>query len=342
MAGYFRDNYDLKIYQENLSDFLPDSIVDIHTHVYTADSLKYKEPRYWPDRVAFENTIEDLLQTYKDMLPDKKVIPVIFGNPLGYIEKNNIYCKFCADKHRLPALFLTHYNMTAEEIEKNVNGGRFSGIKPYFSNCKEGVNPQEADIYDFLPEEHLRIADKYGWKVMLHISKSKRLKDSDNIKRLMEIEQKYPNINLIVAHIGRAYAPEDVGNAFETLKHSKNIMFDFSANTLSVAMQKCIEAVGVKRVMFGSDMPITKMKMYRINENGDYINIVPKGLYGNLSAAAHMRESEEEYFTNFLYQQLLAFKDCATRLALTANDIKDIMSNNGAKLFDINLKGENI
>ena len=42
------------------------------------------------------------------------------------------------------------------------------------------------------------------------------------------------------------------------------------------------------------DMPIIKMRMRRITENGVYYNIVPKGLYGDVSGDPHMRESENE------------------------------------------------
>lgn len=109
----------------------------------------------------------------------------------------------------------------------------------------------------------------------------------------MEIEEKYPNAKVIIAHIGRAYCPEDFGNAFELMAQTKNLLFDFTANTLDRAMVKIIDAVGPDRVMFGSDMPITKMRMYRIVEDGRYINVVPRGLYGDVSYDKNMRETDE-------------------------------------------------
>ena len=220
-------------------------------------------------------------------------------------------------------------------MEEEVIKGGFQGLKPYLDNCKTGVNGADADIFDFLPEKHLKVADKYGWKVVLHISKPDRLKNSTNIKQLMEIEQKYPNVKLIVAHIGRAYSPEDIGDAFETLKHTENMMFDFSANTLPLATEKCIEAVGTKRVLFGTDMPIAKMKMYRICENGNYVNVVPRGLYGDLTNAAHMRETDEKEITNFTYEIIRGFKKTAEKLGLNKNNIADIMCNNAARIYGI-------
>ena len=336
MFGFKLTDYDKRVYSEELAEFLPKNIVDSHTHVYTVDSkIPSDKPKYWPDRVAEDCSIEDLVQTYKDLFPNNKVIPVMFGSPSCNLEKANKYCSEKSKEYNYPALFLTHYDMPGEFVEEQVLKGDFQGLKPYLNNCKAGVDGANAGVFDFLSHEHLKVADKHGWKVVLHVSKPDRLKDAQNIRDLMEIEQKYPNVKLIVAHIGRAYSPEDIGNAFDTLKHTKNMMFDFCANTLSLATEKCIEAVGTKRVIFGTDMPIAKMRMYRINENGDYINVVPRGMYGDLTNAAHMRETDEKEITNFTYEIIRGFKKCAQNLSLSKNDVEDIMCNNASKLYGI-------
>ena len=114
-------------------------------------------------------------------------------------------------------------------------------------------------------------------------------------------------------------------------------MFDFTANTLSLAMEECVKAVGTKRLMFGSDLPITKMRMYRTTENGFYYNNVPRGLYGDISGDPHMRETDETDITNFMYEELLAFKDCAEKLKLSKSEVEDILANNASSLFGIPL-----
>ena len=89
-----------------------------------------------------------------------------------------------------------------------------------------------------------------------------------------EIEEKYPNLKLIIAHIGRAYAKEDIGNAFEMVGQGANTYFDFTANVCDDAIKACIDAVGTKRLLFGSDLPIAFMRMYRIVENGEYFKLM--------------------------------------------------------------------
>lgn len=336
MFGYKMSDYDKKVYQEELADFLPKNIVDSHTHVYEASVLRnQKGPKYWPALVAEDNTIEDLIQTYKDFFPLNKVVPVIFGNPEGILGESNEYCSQKSSEYGYPALFLNHYNDSAEFIEEQVVKGGFQGLKPYCCNCKEGVKGADAGIFEFLPHSHLKVADKLGLKVVLHISKPDRLKNKQNIFDLMEIEQKYPNVKLIVAHIGRAYVEADLGDAFETLKNTKNMYFDFCANTLPLATRQCIEAVGPKRLLFGTDLPIAKMKMYRIDDNGYYVNVVPRGSLGDLTNAAHMRETDEKEVTSFTYEIIRGFRKTAKDLTLSKEDIEDVMCNNASKLYNI-------
>ncbi len=336
MFGFEMTDYDREVYETEIKDFVPNKIIDSHTHVYPMNVRRSLEIKYWPDRVAAENTVEDIIQTYKDLFPGKEVVPVIFSKPESFQDKANAYCLEVSKKHNFPALYLTDYSMTEEFLDEEMAKGGFKGFKPYFCNCKPGVAPREAGIYDYLPHSHLRVADKYGLTVVLHISKEERLKNKQNLHDLMEIEQKYPNVKLIVAHIGRAYAPEDIGDAFDTLKHSKNIMFDFCANTLSEAITKCIEAVGTKRILYGTDLPIAKMRMKRVVENGYYVNIVPRGLYGDLSNAAHMRETDDtSKMTNFTYEIIRAFKQTAKDLTLSKQDVEDVMYLNAKKLYNI-------
>ncbi len=169
---------------------------------------------------------------------------------------------------------------------------------------------------------------------MLHIPRSKRLRDALNVAQLVEIERKFPNVRLIVAHVGRAYSKEDIGDAFDVLKHTQHMYFDFSANVCDDAIAACIKAVGTKRLMFGSDLPIAIMRMYRITENGFYYNVVPRGIYGDVSSDPHMRETDETQVTLMIYEQLRALKRCAVNLKLADSQIEDIMYQNARQLLD--------
>ena len=113
-------------------------------------------------------------------------------------------------------------------------------------------------------------------------------------------------------------------------------MFDFTANVCDEAIKACIQAVGTQRLMFGSDLPISIMRMYRITdpETGWYRNVVPRGLYGDVSYDAHMQESDEQDITLMIYEQLRAFKRVAADLHLTDTQVEQIMYTNAKSLLD--------
>ena len=90
------------------------------------------------------------------------------------------------------------------------------------------------------------------------------------------------------------------------------------------------------RILFGSDLPITRMRMKRITEDGRYINIVPKGLYGVVSNDPHMREidgEESESLTFFIYEEIEAFRIAAQNTHLTKDEIKNVFHGNAQRIL---------
>lgn len=332
------NDYDRKIYNEELKNFLPNEFIDCHTHIWKKEFPHWGAHNggsAWASKVAEDLTAEYLVESYKILFPENKVTPLVFGGCKQTIDICNDYVKTSADKFGFPTLFRTSYDMSPDYIEQEIKKGGFLGIKPYLSNCPPYIPASEIRIFDFLPKEHLELMNKLGLIVMLHIPRSKRLRDEVNLAQIMEIEEKYPNLKLVVAHIGRAYAKEDIGDAFTILKNTKNLVFDFTANVCDDAIKACLEAVGSKRLLFGSDLPIAFMRMYRIVENGQYFNVVPKGIYGSdVCNEPHMRETDEKDLTFMIYEQILALKRVATEMKLKDSDIEDIMFLNSKKLIE--------
>ncbi len=331
------NEYDRQVYEKEFRDFLPETFIDLHTHIWKNTFTPQGDSNggaTWTKLVADEMTAEDLLESYKRLFPENHVTPLVFGGVDHAVGECNAYVYESAKKYGFPILTRTDYAMTAEELEDEIRRNHSLGLKPYLTNCPPYIPPKELRIYDFLPHEHLEAANRNGWMIMLHIARSARLRDAVNIAQLMEIEERYPNIKLVVAHIGRAYSRQDIGDAFEVLKNTKNMLFDFTANVCDDAIIECIRAVGTERLMFGSDLPISIMRMYRVtDETGWYKNVVPRGLYGDVSGDAHMQESDERDITLMIYEQIRAFKRCAMQLHLTDTQIEQIMYTNAKKLL---------
>lgn len=335
--------YDRNFYECNLKNFLPDNIIDIHTHVWL-DKNKARISKTpvravtWPRLVAKDNSIEDLMETYRLLFPGKKVKPLIFAsaNRDDDLDLANSYIKECAQKANTSALLYTAPWWDADELKYRIKHGGFIGIKVYLNFAEPYIPADEIRIFDFLPHHQLEIINRLGLIIVLHIPRNARLKDPVNLAQMLEIEKNYPNIKLIIAHVGRAYCPEDVGNAFEVLGEAENMMFDISANCNSYVFEKVIDAVGPDRILFGSDLPILRLRSKRICEGGRYVNLVPEGLYGDVSGDKNMREvdsSEADKFTFFMYEEIEAFRKAANAKGLSKDDIYNVFYGNAYKLL---------
>jgi hypothetical protein len=341
------NDLDRRVYEEKLRDFLPEKMIDIHSHVWL-DGLKKNVKRErvvsWPSLVAKDNPIEDHLECYKLLFPGKQVTPMIFPGLLNVESADglNDYVSACAKQHDLPALLFSVPQWSADEVQRKVVDGGFLGIKVYLNLAPAYLPRQEIRIFDFLPPHQLELLDQKRWIVMLHIPRDARLRDPVNLAQILEIERRYPGVRLILAHVGRAYCREDVGDAFDVLKGTERLLVDFSANTNAWVFEQLIRALGPKRVLFGSDLPILRMRMRRVCENGVYINLVPRGLYGDVSGDPNMREvtgDEAAGLTLFMYEELLAFRLAAERTGMTAEDLEDVFFDNSAAVIEKVRKG---
>ena len=335
--------HDKKIYEEELRDFLPDRIIDVHTHVYKNCYIEPEEAEtvhktvVWSSLVASENPIEDLDETYKLMFPGKDVQALMFISGRGRLEKNNAYVARSSREWGWPALYYSSPSMSADEVEKAVREGGFLGVKSYLDLAPAYIPTGEIRIFDFFPKHQLARLNEMGAICMCHIPRNGRLADPVNYYQIAEIREQFPKLRLIVAHIGRAYTHKDIGNAFEVLDRYPDTMYDFSANCCDYAMEELLKHAGPRHAMFGTDMPILRMRCRRIEENGTYINLVPPGLYGDVSVDPHLREvseAEGEKITFFAYEELLALKRVCKKLNLTKSDVEDMLYNNAARLIE--------
>ncbi len=334
---------DRQVYENEIRDFLPEKMIDIHTHVWL-DRLKahskeaFSRVVQWPSLVAKENSVEDLIETYRLMFPDKQVTPLMFSSLKtgDDFDGLNDYIRESSQKHHFPALLYAKPEWSDKEMEKRVIEGGFLGLKVYLNLAPAYIPRAEIRIFDFLPPHQLEVLHQHHWIVMLHIPRDGRLRDAVNLAQIQEIERNYPGAQVIIAHVGRAYCPEDVGDAFEVLAETRHLRVDFSANTNDWVFEQLIKAVGPKRILFGSDLPILRMRMRRICEDGTYVNLVPQGLYGDVSGDKNMREvsgDEAAKLTFFMYEEILAFKRAAERTELTPEDINDVFYENGKSLI---------
>ncbi|MDY5015504.1 MAG: amidohydrolase family protein [Eubacteriales bacterium] len=342
MALFEIRDCDARIYRERLADFLPEKLYDIHTHVYMPDAHITADCRTasWPARVADRNPPEHLTETYRLLFPGRDCRALIFGSPAPGMDVDaaNRFIDAAAEATGFAKLYLTHPSMSPDALRDAVKHRGYRGIKVYLCFADPAIPDASLRIFDFLTREHLAVMDELGAVVMLHIARPQRLRDPQNLADLLTIERDFPHVRLIVAHIGRAYCESDVGDAMEVLAGTRQMRFDFSANTNGQVMERLLRTVGPSRVLFGSDLPITRMRMRRIDEHGRYVNVIQRGMYGDVSDDPHMREvdaADDPEMTFFMYEELLAFRGAAERAGLSREDVRRVFYRNAEELLDL-------
>jgi predicted TIM-barrel fold metal-dependent hydrolase len=344
MAQLFEvKDVDSRFYREKLQDFLPDQLIDVHTHVWKAEHQKIGPEAFsrvvsWPARVAKDNPVEDLVEGYRLLFPGKTVTPLMFASvyDADSMPRMNAYVSECAARMKFPALIYAHPTWTGADLEKKIKAGKFLGAKVYLNLSAPYIPEKEIRIFDFLPPHQLDVLDRNGWVVMLHIPRDGRLRDPVNLAQMLEIERNWPRVRVIIAHVGRAYCDEDMGDAFTTLGATKSMVFDFSANTNDRVFEAALRAFGPGRCLFGSDMPITRMRMRRHCVDARYVNVVPRGLYGDVSADSHMGEVDSpqaDDITFFMYEEVYAVRKAVERIGLGRSDVEAFFTGNAKRVL---------
>ncbi len=325
---------DFPFYKEHLRDFLPDRIIDVHTHSGNNPGRQPgdPEPTFWPGWVTFGcgMTVPNLLDAYLKMFPGKEVFPVCFPSGSRKDDGNAYIAEELENYENIWGLLWTRPEWSKDELTQYIAEGGFSGIKPYI-NMVQDIPVNDIEIFDYLPRHHLEAAEEHGWLVILHIPRVERLADPVNTAQLREISRTYPKIKLVIAHVGRSYCPRYGVVGIPPLKDCKNLLFDFSANTNQVVLELLIREVGPERILFGSDMPIVAMRAKRICEGDEYVNYVRHADWEDSRTRRNIEE--EESYTFFLYEQILAFKKAAVACDLTKSDLEDVFFNNAYRLL---------
>src|SRR5262249_6103310 len=154
---------------------------------------------------------------------------------------------------------LVRPEMDPEFIREMARRAGFSGLKCYHVYARE-TPTFEASIASFLPEEQVCVADQEGWSITLHIVRSRALADRGNRETIRRYAERYPNMRLILAHAARGFNPHHTVEGIGDLRGLGNVWCDTSAVTETGAFEAIVETLGVERLLYGSDFPISHMR----------------------------------------------------------------------------------
>jgi hypothetical protein len=342
---YFHWDYrevDQRFWGEHLADWVPARMIDAHTHVMhprfrTAPMTEAMRRQYWVNEVFEPIDAECADRCLHTVFPGREVTCLAFGFPdLDFdLEAGNAWLQTeCARRRwRHLAVVCPHWSQAA--IAACLDQPATIGLKPYYALI--GANREtrdahvEASIFEFLTPAMLEVANDRGAWVTLHVPKAARLGHPDNLREIREIRRRYPQVVLVLAHLGRCYTEPHAREALPAIADDPGILVDTSAVLNPASHRVALECLGPARVLYGSDNPILYMRGRRQYHDRTYINRTNHPFHFN-------REREpaevEATYTLYMYEDLRALRQACCELGLTGRDCANaLFHDNAARLI---------
>ena len=172
--------------------------------------------------------------------------------------------------------------------------------------------------------------ERRAW-VTLHVPKADRLGHPDNIREIREIRRRYPDVILVIAHLGRSYTMPHAEEAIPQLADDEGLYWDNSAVFNPDVHRFALDKIGPERILWGTDNPIFYMRGRRQWSGRTYTNRTSHPFFFNKQREA--AEIEAGY-TLYLYEELKAIKDAAAALGLSAESTERLLCGNAMRLVE--------
>lgn len=327
---------DRRIWEEELDEFVPRRIFDVHTHLYrwafNTDPDKNDGPFYPVAGTTFSETNWEMVETCDQLLfPGREVhrlsFPYPFSPSCDFEASNDFAAKEVGNDPKSAALMLVHPSMTADYAEQQVEKHGFLGLKPYRFYSITG-DADNCRIPEFMPEHLIEVAHRRGLIIMMHVSKPAAISDPENIEDMLRLTQQYPNAKWILAHCARSYSSWAIEKAAKHLRGLPNVWYDTSSVCESDAFDALYSGVGIDRVMYGSDdVPIGVLR-------GKYITFGFAWTFFSESNSSVNLSHCGKQMTFTRYEQLRAMRRAARRVGVTQEQHEALFYGTAAKLIE--------
>ena len=249
---------DRELFERELETFVPPRIFDAHAHLYEQQQFGQGMPPLCasgPASVGW-TTYQSRIA---DITPNREVSGLFFGFPHPHVDMAAANTFVAQEVRHDPASrgqMLIRPEMDPEWIRETVRREGFAGLKCY--HVYATTQPTfDALIPSYLPEEHVRIAHEEGLTITLHMVRPRAMADPANQEVLRRYAERYPNARFILAHAARGFNLYHTVEGIGALRGLRNIWCDTSAVTECGAFEAIVRTLGVDRLLYGSDFPVT-------------------------------------------------------------------------------------
>jgi hypothetical protein len=327
---------DLPFYQEEIEPLLPVQILDFHAHVWRKQDWR-EIP--WDENEAGakymitspDYSLEQLHADSRRMFPERTYKAVCFGNPTpaADIEKTDNYTAEAGKSGWVYPLMLAGKGLRSrEQIEQRLINDGFYGYKVFLNWY--GNNYGNVTVEDMISPLEMELAEKYHLVVLLHVPRSGRLADPEIQQGVQKLSREYPNAQIVLAHCGRCYLPDEMKRAIPSIRDLDNVYLDTSMVMDPLVLQMVLEEISSYRVLFATDYPVPAMRGRRVYVMDHWVDLV---LPGNPESDYRV-QSENFRATFMVYEIILAIRRAAERVKLPRQRLTAIFFENGIDILN--------
>jgi hypothetical protein len=324
-------DYNRKVFDEELNDFIPEKVFDAHVHVVGPNGLPSDRPFSCGGVPLTGYSYGELSADLAMAFPDRETGALCFGLPFPEYDtgSNNGYVGDGADFRRFfPLRLLDARNDTLAGVVEDLDRYGFLGLKPY-PNYARPNDIANAEISEMLPDWAMALAHEGRLLVMLHIPRPGRLEDELNRRQIRNLCVRWPGAQIILAHAGRAYYRRGIVGLLDDLRALPNLYFDLAMVQNADVLGYLFREVPSERLLFGSDLPVGLAQGKAVEINHQYTYVTPRPW--SLSLYDHDRRLR---FTSFLNEELRAIRQAAESARLSRAAVAALFHDNAGELVD--------
>lgn len=306
MVSYFhKTSWDTEFYNRFLKDRLPQKLFDMHLHISDPVLVgERKETDDWAAQCCNSMPIEDYLEYAKSFYPDQAIelnaLPPV-SSYLDHAACNGYLARLLKEKKISHALMVVRPDWSAEYVDQQLEENGFAGFKPY-PDLVSGKKGSDIGLFEFMPHHQLEVLNRRKLMMTLHLPRAGRLPDLKNIRELLELRERYPDIKIVIAHFGRSYAIDTIDRGIAALGDRLNdYHWDMAAVLNPAVLDRMFAKVNLDHVYYGTDLPVFLWHGRRRWDVDNYHNLSREEFPWNTHEES---EEKEAQYTYFLYEQM--------------------------------------
>lgn len=315
----------------SLKGFVPRHVYDVHAHTFDPSHYPQDGWRHLANAgVLGRETHQRDLKRYMGC---KTLEGLYFPLPDKNANQAAANAKAAAEARssrlaRNRALALVRPRDNPEAVSARLGSGEVIGLKPYHCYA-DRAHTMNAAIDEFAPEWMWDVLNEVRGVLMLHIVRDSAIADEENQKQLRYLCRRYPNVRLILAHIGRSFNYRNARQGLYCIADLENVFVDSSAICEAASFDVAFELLGPKRVMFGSDYPVSELRGRCATVGNQFIWLHPENF-----AAEHAKEVEQTLGLVGI-ESLLCLREACEDQGFTSSDLEDVFRRNAERILNL-------